>query len=113
MTSNLGAREGATDEEVLAAAQKGFVPELWGRIRNKLVFAPMTQATATIIADKAIGTWCSRLSKEKDLTIHVSIVLRDAIVAQGFNATSGARSLRGVVEHNLYDVLADVILAGE
>ncbi len=131
MTSNLGsdaARGGgsigfgstgeaearALEERVLGAARRAMPPELWNRLDEPLVFAPLGRPEALEIARRMLGQIGKTLEAEHGvlLTFEDSALVSLAD-AGGFDKALGARPMRRVVSRLVESALATRILAGD
>jgi ATP-dependent Clp protease ATP-binding subunit ClpB len=122
MTSNLGsqliqqvAREGGQDEEMQAAVKEvlhaSFLPEFLNRIDDIIVFHPLTRNEIRRIVDLQIARLQAKLQKQ-DIRLQVTEAARQAIAAQGFDLTFGARPLKRVIQQRIQNPLATELLRG-
>jgi ATP-dependent Clp protease ATP-binding subunit ClpC len=134
LTSNLGApafaaggqpmgfapppREDVTpsDPQLSAAleqARAAFPPELWGRLDEKLVFAPLARGEVAQIAGLLLAESSRRLWEERRISFQVGPGLVEQLIAAGgFQVALGARPMRQVIQRLVESPLADEILAG-
>jgi ATP-dependent Clp protease ATP-binding subunit ClpC len=113
LTSNLGstARKPA---DVITAARQAFPIELWNRIEEPLVFAPLDADEIAEIARRLARTSSDRLERERGIRYElddgaVSYLLKHG----GFDRELGARPMRAALGRLVEAPLANAILAGE
>jgi ATP-dependent Clp protease ATP-binding subunit ClpB len=123
MTSNVGsqaiqqlAQEGGSEDEMRAAVtealQSRFLPEFLNRIDETIIFHPLGREQIRRIVDLQID----RLERQvagNDLTLVVTEAARDAIAAEGYDPTYGARPLKRAIQQRLQNPLATELLKGE
>ena len=131
MTSNVGAREIASDASVgfgttgeggltsgeiksraMGELKRLFRPEFLNRIDDIVVFQKLTGTSLTKIAELLVDDLRQRL-----ISNGMNIRLTDAavakIVAEGTDLTNGARPLRRAIQKLIEDPLSEELLAGE
>ena len=139
MTSNLGARElqakpkqvgfavagrgmtqkeaKAREQEVLDAARGHFLPELWGRIEDKCVFASLTDEELQRIAALQLEQSSRALMTTRSIQLRFDDVVLGFLVAQATadasNANLGARPLRQTIQRLVESPVSEAILRGE
>ncbi|MBN2193582.1 MAG: AAA family ATPase [Polyangiaceae bacterium] len=133
LTSNLGADEsgarvkrrvgfgadaGPTIEDrergVVAAARTALAPELYNRIDEVLVFAPLARDLVREIARRALARLGEALALERKARLVCDPEAIDALLdAGGYDPTLGARPLRRTIARLVEAPLADHILRGE
>lgn len=100
-------------ERILDSAQKHFAPELWNRMDEQLVFAPLNQEELRSIAQLLIGKSNDRLYKERNIQYVVKEGVLDWLIDRGgYHPRRGARPMRAMIERFLEASLADLILQG-
>ncbi|MGV6875168.1 ATP-dependent chaperone ClpB [Pseudochelatococcus sp. B33] len=122
MTSNLGAeflvlqKEGedsdAVRDEVLAVVRSHFRPEFLNRIDEIILFHRLKREQMGAIVDIQLGR-LARLLEERKITLDVDANARDWLAARGYDPAYGARPLKRVIQKNVQDPLAELILAGK
>ncbi len=121
MTSNLGsdriqalAGEGyeAMKSAVMEVVSGHFRPEFLNRIDDMVVFHPLDATQIRSIARIQIDGLIARL-KERDLALTVTDPALDHLGKAGFDPVYGARPLKRAIQHELENVLAQRLLAGE
>src|SRR5437660_799178 len=97
----------------LEQARAAFPPELWGRLDERLVFAPLGRAEVARIADLLLADSSRRLWEERQIAFRVGPGLVDHLIAQGgWQVSLGARPMRQTIQRLVESPLADEILAG-
>ncbi len=109
------ARIDAADvEAVLKAAQKSLPPELWGRVDEKCVFAPLGRDELMQIAALLVAESSRQLEAERSISYEVSEEVISLLVDQGgSDPTLGARPLRRAVQRLCETAIARAVLRGE
>ncbi|NOY94683.1 MAG: ATP-dependent Clp protease ATP-binding subunit, partial [Deltaproteobacteria bacterium] len=127
MTSNLGVSRrsasigfggsgtnAASSDEVLAAARRALPPELFNRIDEPLVFAPLTREDVAEIARRMLRGVGDTLEREHGIELLVEESAIDALIeAGGFDPELGARPMRRVIGRLVEAALARGVLSGE
>jgi ATP-dependent Clp protease ATP-binding subunit ClpC len=115
-TMGFGAQERAAprDDRVLDAARTAVPPELWNRLDERIVFAPLSREDVARVARLLLAESSSRLQAERKIRFGAT----DAAVAHlldhgGWDPALGARPMRGAVQRLVEAPLAERILAGE
>jgi ATP-dependent Clp protease ATP-binding subunit ClpC len=97
----------------LDLARGAFPPELWGRLDERLVFAPLDRDQVTRIAHLLLADSSRRLWDERRIAFRSGPGLVDHLIESGgFEASLGARPMRQVIQRLVESPLADEILAG-
>ncbi len=131
LTSNLGAGEatrassgrmgfGAADAassreaRALEAARGAIPPELWNRLDERIFLSPLSREDVASVARMLLADSSRRLEAERRIRFTAS----DEAIAflldnGGFDASLGARPMRGAVQRLVEAPLAERILAGE
>ena len=131
MTSNAGARQITADkklgfasmpngilpkEEIKANAmeelKKIMNPELINRIDDIIVFDPLSRDEVSQILDIQIHELEERLS-EKSLSLSIKPAAREYLLDNGYDPSMGARPLRRIIQDEIEDQLASLILSGK
>jgi ATP-dependent Clp protease ATP-binding subunit ClpC len=129
MTSNLGSQEirsqrriGFGKEEdvsenicaiVLNEAQNQLAPELWARIEEPLVFAPLSIDEVCEVTRRLARASSDRLKKERGIHYELDEDAIEYLVHQGgFDAKLGARPMRHVLSRIVEAPIAARILEG-
>ncbi|HMJ13003.1 MAG TPA: ATP-dependent Clp protease ATP-binding subunit, partial [Polyangiaceae bacterium] len=133
MTSNIGADEaksvhrrklgfgggdgaGASELEsaMVAAARKALAPELYNRIDEVLVFAPLGRNEVREIARRLLSRVARDLLRQRSVRLEIDESALDYFLdAGGFDPSLGARPMRRTLARLLEAPLAEKILRGE
>jgi ATP-dependent Clp protease ATP-binding subunit ClpC len=114
----VSAREAAQrDAAVLDAARKHFLPELWGRIEDKCVFASLTPEELQRIAGLQLEQSARALMTTRNIQLRfetpVLAFLVEQAGADAGNASLGARPLRQTIQRLVETPVSEAILKGE
>lgn len=125
MTSNLGAeflaRQNAADgridsttrEMVMNALRDYFLPEFLNRISSTVIFNRLSRKEIRRIVDVRIDEIQKRLShNERKVTIVCSDAVKDYLGSAGYSPAYGARPLSRLIEKEVLNRLAVLILRG-
>ncbi|MDR1959544.1 MAG: ATP-dependent chaperone ClpB [Planctomycetaceae bacterium] len=120
MTSNVGShaiqeinREGGSEDDIKDAAleilRANLLPEFLNRIDETVVFHPLTRSEIEKIAGLQIRQLEKTLAKQ-GVTITVTQAALDEIVKQGYDVTYGARPVKRVIQRQIQNPLAVMLL---
>jgi ATP-dependent Clp protease ATP-binding subunit ClpB len=120
MTSNLGSQfliDSELDanqkrEAVLLAVRTSFKPEFLNRLDDVVIFDALSKEELGFIVDLNIDKLTQRL-EERRLTLGVSPAARLWLAENGYDPVYGARPLRRLMQKEIDDRLANLLLAGE
>lgn len=124
MTSNLGAEyltrstkegrvEASTREMVMNSLRNYFLPEFLNRINSVVIFNRLTRKEIRKIVDVRIVEIQKRLEDNgRKVTIEVSEEAKDHLGAAGYSPAYGARPLQRLLEQEILNKLAILILRG-
>jgi ATP-dependent Clp protease ATP-binding subunit ClpB len=122
LTSNLGAYslsqlpEGADPTqaraEVMEAVRAHFRPEFLNRLDETIIFERLARADMGAIVDIQLKKLEARLAGRK-ITLNLDAAARQWLADEGYDPVYGARPLKRVIQRNLQDQLAQMLLAGE
>lgn len=105
------------EDTVLQAARKHFIPELWGRIEDKCVFAPLSTAELCRIAALQLEHSGRALMTTRSIGLKFDEPVLGFLVEQSTadagNAALGARPLRQTIQRLVETPVAEAILRGE
>jgi ATP-dependent Clp protease ATP-binding subunit ClpB len=119
LTSNLGSQflidpeldDSQKKEAVLAAVRASFKPEFLNRLDDIVVFQTLDRTELGQIVELNIDRLTERLS-EKRLELAVTPSARAWLADKGYDPIYGARPLRRLMQQQIDDQLANLILAG-
>jgi ATP-dependent Clp protease ATP-binding subunit ClpB len=124
MTSNLGSRflqhleakDPAQFEmarvQVLDEVHKSFRPEFLNRIDEIIVFHPLSADQLRKIVDLQLRYLTKRLATQK-IVLDVTDAAKDYLAREGYNPDFGARPLRRLIQREVENRIARMVLAGE
>ena len=120
LTSNLGSQflidpvlsPQEKRKEVMAQVHASFKPEFLNRLDDILVFDPLTKEERGRIVGIQLAKMQERLASHR-LTLTVTDEARAWLADEGYDPSYGARPLRRLVQREIGDELARMILAGE
>src|SRR5437667_717977 len=103
----------AQASRALEQARTAFPPELWGRLDEKLVFAPLARVEVAQIAQLLLADSSRRLWEERRIAFRTGPGPVDHLIASGgYQLALGARPMRQTIQRLVQSPLADEILAG-
>ena len=104
----------AMTQEVQAAAQGHFAPELWARMDEKLVFMPLQRDEIAQIAVLQLESSSERLEQESGIRLEFSDGVIDHLICHGgYDRRHGARPMRHTIQRLVENELARQILSGQ
>ena len=122
LTSNLGAYalsqlpDGADPTraraEVMDAVRAHFRPEFLNRLDETIIFDRLGRQDMGAIVDIQLRGLEKRLAGRK-ITLDLDTAARTWLADEGYDPVYGARPLKRVIQRNLQDQLAQMILAGD
>ena len=122
LTSNLGARalselpDGAdvsrAKAEVMEAVRLHFRPEFLNRLDEQIIFDRLDRADMAGIVDIQMHRLEERLATRK-IVLELDPQARVWLADEGYDPVFGARPLKRVIQRQLQDPLAEMILAGD
>ncbi|AZN30145.1 ATP-dependent chaperone ClpB [Flaviflexus salsibiostraticola] len=119
LTSNLGSQFLAdptlSEEEKRAAVdrtvQGAFKPEFLNRLDDIVYFRPLGMSEIASIVELQVAHLAQRLQSRR-ITLDVTPRARDYLAVEGYDPAYGARPLRRLIQREIGDELARLILAG-
>ena len=120
LTSNLGSQllvDQTLDEEtkreaVMAAVRVAFKPEFLNRLDDVVLFDALSIEELGEIVDLQVARLAERLA-DRRLTLVVTPAAREWLSLEGFDPAYGARPLRRLIQREIGDRLARMVLSGE
>ena len=120
MTSNLGSQflvRDDLDEEgkrkaVMDAVHANFKPEFINRLDDLVIFHPLTRDELGSIVNIQVKQVAQRLT-DRRITLDVTDSAREWLANMGYDPAFGARPLRRLVQTEVGDQLARMLLAGK
>jgi ATP-dependent Clp protease ATP-binding subunit ClpB len=120
MTSNLGSsvyQDPSTAPEkrreaILDDVRETFRPEFVNRIDEIVVFDPLGSEQIREIVDIQVALLAGRVAERK-LSLELTNAARDQVARRGYHPAFGARPLRRLIQREIQDRLAMLLLSGE
>ena len=120
MTSNLGSQFLVNDDmdadakkkAVMDAVHMNFKPEFLNRLDDIVMFHPLTREELGGIVDIQVAGVAQRLT-DRRITLDVTDSAREWLANTGYDPAYGARPLRRLVQTEVGDQLARMLLAGK
>ncbi len=122
MTSNLGSEflvnqpEGedtsAVREQVMGTVRAHFRPEFLNRVDEIILFHRLQKSEMGRIVEIQFAR-LQKLLEERKIVLTLDAAARDWLAAKGWDPAYGARPLKRVIQRNVQDPLAEMILAGD
>ncbi|HWV38192.1 MAG TPA: ATP-dependent Clp protease ATP-binding subunit [Vulgatibacter sp.] len=107
-------RTEARSDRALELARGQLPIELWNRIDERCVFAPLGKEEVGQIARLLLADSAKRLAAERRIELRVADdVVSHLVENGGYDVTLGARPMRQLIQRSLETPLADAILRGE
>ena len=122
MTSNLGAEylvlqkdgedSAAVHDEVMNVVRAKFRPEFLNRVDEIILFHRLRREDMGAIVDIQMKRM-ARLLEDRKIELTLDAKARQWLADKGYDPAYGARPLKRVIQKNVQDPLAEMILAGE
>ena len=120
LTSNLGSQflvdEGLTDSEkrdaVMSVVRSKFRPEFLNRLDETVMFVALTRENLGQIVDLLVAALQTRL-QDRRINLTVSEPARGWLTRVGYDPAFGARPLRRLIQREIGDRLAVMLLGGQ
>lgn len=120
LTSNLGSQfltdplidETERRNSVMSAVRATFKPEFINRLDDVVIFDALQREEIAKIVDLQVAQLANRLASRR-LTLQVSEAAREALADKGYDPAYGARPLRRLIQREIGDQLARMLLSHE
>jgi len=122
LTSNLGARalselpEGVdasgAKSEVMEAVRNHFRPEFLNRLDEQIIFDRLNRTDMSGIVGIQLKRLAARLAARK-IALELDAAAKQWLADEGYDPVFGARPLKRVIQRQLQDPLAEMLLAGD
>ncbi len=122
LTSNLGSQALSTlpddadaaeaKEQVMEAVRAHFRPEFLNRLDEIVIFDRLSRDNMDGIVDIQLSILEKRLAPRK-ITLELDDTARQWLADAGYDPVYGARPLKRVIQNNLQNPLAELLLSGE
>ncbi|MBW2276102.1 MAG: ATP-dependent Clp protease ATP-binding subunit [Deltaproteobacteria bacterium] len=101
-------------DAILESARGALPAELWNRIDEPLVFAPLNREQISSIAEMMIARVSTQLHKEHGITLDAAPEAIEALLdAGGYDSELGARPMRRTIQRLIEGPIAKLVLADE
>ena len=119
MTSNLGSHylidpsmsDEGKREAVMSTVRAAFKPEFLNRLDEVVIFDPLSTEELGRIVDLQVASLAKRLA-DRRIRLTVTDAAREWLALTGFDPAYGARPLKRLVQKEIGDKLAKLILSG-
>ncbi len=120
MTSNLGTpiiqekekSEEEKEREIWQLIQQTFKPEFVNRLDQIIIFNQLTKEQIFQVVDLEIKKVAKNLEENRNLKLEVSKEAQELIAKLGYDPQFGARPLKRVIQNNILDKIALMIIEG-
>ncbi|WP_402373474.1 ATP-dependent chaperone ClpB [Isoptericola rhizosphaerae] len=120
LTSNLGSQflvdptldDATKRESVLTTVRASFKPEFLNRLDDVVVFDALSITELGRIVELQVAAFAARLA-DRRITLSVTEAAREWLALEGFDPAYGARPLRRLVQREIGDRLARLLLSGD
>ena len=120
LTSNLGSMfltdpelsEEEKREGVMNAVRASFKPEFINRLDETVIFDPLSPEDLSGIVNLLVESMADRL-KDRRISLNVTEGARGWLTRRGYDPAYGARPLRRLIQREIGDRLAKLLLSGE
>ena len=120
LTSNLGSQalmdpvvgDAEKRETVMQAVRGAFKPKFLNRLDDIIVFDPLSLDEIGQIVDLQVAQVAARLASRR-IALDVTPGARDILAVEGYDPAYGARPLRRLIQREIGDQLARMLLSGE
>lgn len=120
MTSNLGSQyltdhtleESQQTQAVMAEVRASFKPEFINRLDEMVIFSSLTPMDLERIVELHIEQLRQRIA-QREITLLVSQEARRWLATEGYDPAYGARPLRRLIQHEITDHVAELLLSGQ
>ena len=121
MTSNLGTQiiqekeksEEEKEREVWQLIQQTFKPEFVNRLDQIIIFNQLTKEQISQVVDLEIKKVAKNLEENRNLKLEISQEAKELIAKLGYDPQFGARPLKRVIQNNILDKVALMIIEGK
>jgi len=121
MTSNLGTQiiqekeksEEEKEREIWQLIQQTFKPEFVNRLDQIIIFNQLTKEQISQVVDLEIKKVAKNLEENRNLKLEISQEAKELIAKLGYDPQFGARPLKRVIQNNILDKIALMIIEGK
>jgi ATP-dependent Clp protease ATP-binding subunit ClpB len=105
-------KEDEMKERVLTSLRENFKPEFLNRLDEIIIFHPISRMMLRQIVDLQLILIQERL-KEKNIKLKLTLSAKNYLSQKGYDPAYGARPLRRVIQNEILDELAILIVEGK
>lgn len=99
-------------ERVIEELKTVMRPELVNRIDKTVIFRALTNKEAMRVLNLQIEELKKRLQAQHSVEIQFSVSAKNTLLKKGYKPQSGVRTLRRVLQDEVEDIVAEMILSG-
>jgi ATP-dependent Clp protease ATP-binding subunit ClpB len=99
-------------EQVMGLVRAHFRPEFLNRVDEIILFHRLQKSEMGRIVEIQFAR-LQKLLEERKITLTLDVAACDWLAAKGWDPAYGARPLKRVIQRNVQDPLAEMILAGD
>ncbi|OGH71585.1 MAG: ATP-dependent chaperone ClpB [Candidatus Magasanikbacteria bacterium RIFCSPLOWO2_12_FULL_43_12] len=105
-------KEEKMKEKIMEALRERFKPEFLNRVDEIITFHPLNEKQIRLIVDLQLAIVARRLL-EKKITLEITERAKDWLAKKGYDPNLGARPLKRVIQTELLDRLAMLMIEGK
>ncbi|MBU2542105.1 ATP-dependent chaperone ClpB [Patescibacteria group bacterium] len=105
-------KENNMKDKIMESLRERFKPEFLNRVDEIIMFHPLDEKQIRLIVDLQLAIVAKRL-EDKKITINISDKAKDWLAQKGYDPNLGARPLKRVIQTELLDPLAMLIIEGK
>ena len=102
----------STDEFLMDKLRDKFKPELLNRIDSVVIFDSLSKESLLKISDLMLKSLQKNLDRTRKIVLEVTTPARILLCDKGYDEAYGARPLKRVIDKELRDPLANMIVSG-
>jgi len=106
------AKEDKMKEKIMEALREQFKPEFLNRVDEIIMFHTLAEKDVRAIVDLQLALVAERMTEQK-ISLEVSKKAKDWLAKKGYDPSLGARPLKRVIQTELLDPLAMLIIEGK
>ncbi len=102
----------STEEFLMAKLREKFKPELLNRIDQVVIFDSLSKTSVLKISSLMLDSFVKRVAKKK-IKLLITDNAKNLICELGYDENYGARPIKKVIDKQIKDVLANMIIRGD
>ena len=107
-----GEEKVSTEEFLMNKLREKFKPELLNRIDQVVIFDSLSKASVLKISSLMLDSFVKRVAKKK-IKLVITDAAKNLICDLGYDEAYGARPIKKVIDKQIKDVLANMIIRGD